>query len=174
MVKQNRKEYMKIWRSKNKDKVHLSNAKHYLKNKDHYRLRWKKYYEKNKENILKNQVLRQEEKRKTDYSYRLRKIISHSVWSALKEEKKHKKCSIWSKLPYTPQQLKEHLESLWEPWMNWDNYGIALSKKKTWNIDHIVPQSRFNFLIEDEMMECWKLENLRPLHSIENVIKKDK
>ena len=55
---------------------------------------------------------------------RLRKNISHSVGVALKTTNNTKNGGrTFDYLPYTLQQLKEHLESQFEPWMNWDNYG---------------------------------------------------
>jgi len=82
--------------------------------------------------------------------------------------------AIFKHLSYTAEQLKAHLESLWEPWMSWSNYGgRANNKKKTWHIDHIKPQSSFNFTsVEDgNFQKCWALENLRPLEKIANMKK---
>ena len=54
--------------------------------------------------------------------------------------------------------------------MNWDNWGKGEGK---WNIDHIKPDSSFNYTsVEDkEFQECWALENLQPLEARENLIK---
>lgn len=51
--------------------------------------------------------------------------------------------------------------------MNWSNYGNSIG---CWNIDHIKPDSSFSYMSVDdkEFQECWALENLRPLDSIEN------
>ena len=77
-------------------------------------------------------------------------------------------------LPYTAQQLREHLESLWEPWMNWDNYGGHMNdKRRTWHIDHVVPQCQYRFksLEDPDFLECWKLSNLRPMEKHANLKK---
>ena len=76
-------------------------------------------------------------------------------------------------LPYTAQELKAHIESLWEPWMNWDNHGKASKDRMTWQIDHIIPQSilPFDSFIHPNFQKCWALENLRPLESIANIRK---
>jgi hypothetical protein len=59
----------------------------------------------------------------------------------------------------------KHLESLWEPWMNWDNYGLY--KKDTfnygWDIDHIVPSS--TAITEEDIYKLNHYTNLRPLCS---------
>ena len=76
----------------------------------------------------------------------------------------------WAKLlPYSMDQLMRHLERQFLPGMGWHNMG-------TWEIDHIVPQSAFNFASPDDadFQACWALTNLRPLWSRENESKKDK
>ena len=79
-------------------------------------------------------------------------------------------------MPYTQQQLREHLEKQFEPWMNWDNHGRANSNKKTWQIDHVIPQSLLTYdsMEHPNFQKCWALENLRPLDAIENLKKSDK
>jgi len=54
--------------------------------------------------------------------------------------------------------------------MTWDNYG------NKWVIDHIIPQVKFiyNSLDHPNFLECWKMENLRPLCKNKNLIKSDK
>lgn len=74
------------------------------------------------------------------------------------------------------QELKAHLEKQFEPWMSWDNYGAASTDMKTWQIDHIVPQSKLSYtaMTDDNFQKCWALSNLRPLESFENIKKSNK
>jgi hypothetical protein len=83
---------------------------------------------------------------------------------------------ILKRLPYTADELRLHIESLWEPWMNWDNYGKFDKNKKTWQIDHIIPQSKlpFDFLDHKNFLKLWALENLQPLETIANIKKGNK
>lgn len=69
-------------------------------------------------------------------------------------------------LPFTLEGLMNHLESLFQPGMSWDNYG-------DWHIDHIKPESSFDYSsYEDlEFKECWCLSNLQPLWKIDNLKK---
>lgn len=84
--------------------------------------------------------------------------------------------STFQHLPYTLKELKTHIESLWEPWMNWENYGSYNKDYPTWQIDHIIPQSKLPFdKFEDEnFQKCWALSNLRPLDTIANIKKSNK
>ena len=74
--------------------------------------------------------------------------------------------------------MRNHLESLFEPWMSWDNHGVYDKKKWndndsktwTWQIDHIIPQSDLPYsnMIDENFKVCWSLDNLRPLNSKKN------
>ncbi len=84
-------------------------------------------------------------------------------------------------LGYTIKELKQHLESQFEPWMNWNNHGKYKcdtwndndSSTWTWQIDHIIPQCTLLYMsMEDKnFKKCWALNNLRPLSAKENIIK---
>ena len=73
-----------------------------------------------------------------------------------------------------------HLQSQFESWMNWDNYGKYNPKQWndddsstwTWQIDHIIPASTFTYSsTQDEGFHtCWSLSNLRPLSSKQNYL----
>lgn len=69
-------------------------------------------------------------------------------------------------LKYSPEDLRQHLESLFSIEMNWSNYG------KYWQIDHIIPVSLFK--PESPIDIVNSLENLRPLEKTTNNLKKNK
>lgn len=113
---------------------------------------------------------------------KLRKALSNAIYCALTRNKSTKNnLSILKFLPYSMQELKEHLEKQFELWMSWDNWGQYSLKNWndenistwTWQIDHIVPHIKFQYLSMNckEFLECWSLSNLRPLNSKENNIK---
>jgi hypothetical protein len=106
---------------------------------------------------------------------RLRQRTSIAINKALHKQGTSKGGgSVWSYLDYTPQQLKEHLEQRFEPWMTWDNYGGRTNDvERTWWIDHIIPQSHFKYtsMDSDEFKQCWSLNNLQPMEKIANVSK---
>lgn len=100
-----------------------------------------------------------------DPVYRLRVDIPTIIRRSIK--KKYYKDSIWNYLPYTPIQLKEHLEKQFEASMTWDNHGDY------WHIDHIIPQAAFQYDSENhpDFIKCWALNNLRPLKATDNMHK---
>lgn len=118
-----------------------------------------------KEKEKRNQ--RRKERRQTDFKFRLDQNIGSKICECLRGKKANRR---WEELVgYTLEDLIKHLESLFEPWMNWDNYG-------KWEIDHIKPKSSFYYeTAEDlEFKKCWGLENLRPLEKTVNNEKRDK
>lgn len=111
---------------------------------------------------------------RSDPIRRIKHRVSCSVRKAMSGQKQG---SVWNYLDYTPLQLKMHLESHWEPWMNWSNYGgLANCKKKTWWIDHTKPHSSFVYsnMEDSSFTECWSLSNLRPMEKIANISKGNK
>ena len=100
----------------------------------------------------------------------LRANIKSHINSALKKNNSSKMGeSALQYLPYTIEQLKEHLESQFKPGMNWDNRG-------EWHIDHIYPQSKlpYDSMSHPNFQKAWALENLQPLEASENISKGNK
>lgn len=109
-------------------------------------------------------------------------IYKNKIRSCMYAAIKHNTRSyIWKYLSYTLGELKQHLESQFEPWMTWNNYGRYNSKiwndddssTWTWNVDHIIPHANFIFTSVDDInfTECWSLDNLRPYSSKKNILK---
>jgi hypothetical protein len=153
------KEANKIWRKNNRDRERELKRQWRAKNKQ-------------KTNDEYNQRI------KNDISFRLREMVSKKVRNALKSRGASKdKKSVMDFLPYTIEELRTHLESLFEPWMTWENHGTHKKWDDNdpstwrWQIDHIIPQSDLPFTsMEDEnFKKAWALENLRPLSSKQNL-----
>ena len=60
-------------------------------------------------------------------------------------------------------ELKQHIEKLWLPWMNWNNYG-----RNGWVIDHIYPCHTFDIFNQTELKICFYYKNLQPLSFKDN------
>jgi hypothetical protein len=157
----------------NKEKIKQSNKKwrDKLENRD-YNRQWESIPENRKKRRQ-----REKERRRTEPCYKLRKTLSGAIAWGLKHSGGSKRgSSILSKLPYTMQELKQHLESLFESWMNWENHGSYDPNRRTWQIDHIKPHSIFHYTDMNcqEFKDCWSLSNLRPLESLANIKKGNK
>lgn len=115
---------------------------------------------------------RSRKRRKEDPAFKLRENVSRIVRHYLLKDGGIKSNPTWNTLPYTPQDLREHLENHpeWQDWMTWENYGNG---EGCWNVDHIIPQSKlpYDSLEHPNFLKCWSLSNLRPLCSIENISK---
>lgn len=106
---------------------------------------------------------RMKERYHKDPSFRLRQRVANSIRKAMKGATKTSR--TFDLLPYTPDELRAHLESLFVPGMTWENYGSA------WHIDHHCPQYLFDMTIKDQVLMCWDLTNLRPLWKHLNLAK---
>lgn len=62
-------------------------------------------------------------------------------------------------------EIREWIESNWQPEMSWSNYG------KLWVIDHIVPIRMFDLESPEDMKICWHYKNLMPLLKDDNLKK---
>lgn len=97
----------------------------------------------------------------------LKQIVSSRVRATIKKTGGQKGGKTFEALPYTPQELREHIENQFDEKMSWDNHGDY------WHIDHIIPQAALPYKsLEDEnFQKCWDLKNLRPLEAKENIRK---
>lgn len=104
---------------------------------------------------------------------RIYNSMKANINSRFKHRNLEKQEGVFRHLPYTIHELMEHLESQFEPWMNWDNHGLYSPHKKTWQIDHIKADASFNYksVQDDDFISSWALENLRPLESLTNILK---
>jgi hypothetical protein len=171
-------------KSKIYNKIHKNKIKEYsksyqqgFKRKEYIKL----YYQLHKKHLMEKQKKYENERYCKDPLYKLRKTISSSVRKSLKSNfcSKNRK-SFFKNVLYTLTDLKQHLESQFESWMTWDNYGKYNSKTWndndhstwTWQVDHIIPHSTFKYIsVEDEeFKKCWALSNLRPLSAKQNII----
>lgn len=159
--KKNKLNYNKKYYADNRNKV-LQSVKNYsLNNKDKIKTYHNNYYK----NL-----------RNTNINFKLKSSISASINFYINKNKK----STLKYLNYTIDQLRLHLESRFEFWMNWDNYGKYNPKvwddnnpmTWTWQIDHIKPHSMFKYISmeDEEFKQCWSLDNLRPYSSKKNFI----
>lgn len=172
---------IKSYENKRRDKKLKYRKEYYLNNKEKQIAYQKIHRQKDKKEIRERQKKYDQKRSKDDPAYKFRRNISTTIYIFLKRNmssKNGRSCSQF--LPFTFEELKQHLESQFEHWMTWDNHGKYNIKTWedndqttwTWQLDHIVPHSTFNYISMDcqEFKDCWSLSNLRPLSAKQNVI----
>ena len=122
--------------------------------------------------------LRAKRLRKESSNFVIRRSVSYFIWKTLKKYNSKKNKSCLKYLAYSIEELKVHLELLFEPWMKWENHGMYNKAcwndndvtTWTWQIDHIIPQSDlpYSSMTDENFKKCWSLLNLRPLNSKKN------
>lgn len=170
------------YKERNREKLSAYSREYYQNNTSQCKLYFKRYYQEHASEIkeaAKNHVYN---KRKADASFRVKESVSSRIFQALRGRKLG--APTFNHLGYSIDALKTHLESLFEPWMSWNNWGRYNvntwkdddSSTWTWQIDHIIPHSKFQYssMADSSFKECWSLANLRPLSSKENLSKGDK
>jgi hypothetical protein len=124
-------------------------------------IRWKQ------ENAIKRSMWRKEYRK--DPFHKISLMVSLRIRKSLHNGKHGRKLSvIFNDLGYTIQDLKRHLEGLFQDGMNWGNYGFD-----GWHIDHKIPIVHFGYksLDDDSFKKCWSLDNLQPLWKKDNLLK---
>jgi hypothetical protein len=189
------KEHKKTFYNNNSEKIKEKRKEYYINNKELEKENNKIY----KENHLESITLKQQEWRfnNKEYIKIYRKNNSLKVNQYLKNRRDSDSlykfsCNIRSLIRQTFigvnisknnrtqeilgcsfEEFKTHIESLWEPWMNWENYGLYNGELNYgWDIDHITPTSSAKS--EDDLLKLNHYNNLQPLCSKTNrYIKKD-
>jgi hypothetical protein len=106
-------------------------------------------------------------RRQSDINVRLANNLRNRIRDAVTI----KKGSAVADLGCSVEALKAHLESQFQPGMNWLNYGNGIGK---WNIDHIAPLSKFDLTDRNQFLIACNYKNLQPMWYIENIIKSAK
>ena len=162
-----------------KNKIDKRNKSYNLSHKDEIKKQRKQYYQANKQYIGEQKRKYNKRRRSVDPFFKIRNYVSKQIWCVLKKNNSNKnKLSITKFIDV--KKLFSHIESQFEPWMNWDNYGKYdlntwdenNSNTWTWQLDHIIPQSDLPYVSmeDDNFKKCWNLSNLRPYSSKLNVL----
>lgn len=184
--KKNNKEKVINWSNENKDKKHQhnknrDNKKYYSENKEKIKEYRKKYKDINPEKIKEwyfnskeQRNFRRNYRRNNDFLYKISYNIRNLVSKSFKRNGYSKNSKTKDILGCSYEELKIYLESKFESWMNWNNYGkYNRELNYGWDIDHIIPIS--SALTEVDILKLNHYTNLQPLCSkVNRDIKKDK
>ena len=159
----------KQWKEENKEYYHKQQKEYRQSNKEKINIKSKKWIKNNRERI--NQTARKldRKKKKTNTQYRLKKRLRVRLYSVLKSG-----CKVGSAvrdLGCSVEDLKIWLEQQFLPGMTWENYGNGEGK---WNIDHILPLSKFDLTDRKQLLKVCNWFNLRPMWAMENIKKSNK
>ena len=169
--------YEKEYRLENKDWIKERDALYRLNNPEKIK-QWRKD---NPDKVREHKRNTERNRKNKDPIFKLRKECSNMVRKMLKTQSSSKEGnSVNSFFPFTIEELKKHLEALFEPWMTWDNHGIYESKiwddnnptTWTWQLDHINPQSDYPYskMGSENFNIIWALSNLRPYSAKQNIL----
>ena len=168
-------------REQNKDRINYNSRQYYLKNKSKISVRIASYQSANADRIKekrrlylaknKNKILLQkseyDKKRKSvDQAYKLKVRLRNRLYHAIRCDAKSG--SAIKALGCTAQQACEHIESLFDEKMTWQNWGTY------WHLDHIFPLAKANLENRSEFLAVNNWRNLQPLAITLNIIKNDK
>lgn len=183
----------------NKEKIREYKTGHYKMNKEEISKYQKEYYQNNKEildkknkeylkinrdiiNHKRNQKNKENRielsekekiKRLNNPLYRLKCNIRVYIRGSIRYKGYKKTTKTENILGCSFSDFKLYLESKFEDWMTWDNYGMYNGEfNYGWDIDHIIPLSSAK--TEEDIIKLNHHENLQPLCSkVNRYIKRD-
>jgi hypothetical protein len=124
--------------------------KNQYQNNKEYRRNWERNYYKN------------------NINYKLASNLRCRINSILTKTRTYKNNKTLNYLGCNLNEYKNHLESMWGIDMDWSNHGIL------WEVDHIIPISKFDLSKEKNLYICFNFKNTQPLYKSYNRSKKDK
>jgi hypothetical protein len=156
---------LKEWKKANPDKT-----KEYNKNAE---IRYKLWVENNKERLKQYNANYRRNKKANNPLFKFKCNIQTLIYNSLINSKNKKNLRTHEILGCDIEFFKSYIESQFENWMTWDNYGLY--KKDTlnygWDIDHIKPTA--SATNEQDIITLNHYTNLRPLCShINRYVKK--
>lgn len=169
------KESSKLRNEKNKEKYSISKKNYYLNNKEVLSKKNKEWKEKNPERnkelkkiwYEKNKHKRAEQikkRKEQDPLFKLKTAISARIRSGIKSTGFCKKFKTKEILGCTYEEFKLYIESQFEPWMTWENYGKYNGElNHGWDLDHIVPLATAK--TEEDVIKLNHYKNFQPLCS---------
>ena len=168
-------DYWKLYSIDNKGELKKYYSEYYKENKEEIINNVKKYYEKNKEDVLLERKKYYKKNKNSDF-YKERSIKYYHIkklnfpyifaWrvvlkNALQRMNTKKTDRTINMLGYSATDLKNHMESLFQEGMNWNNWG-------EWHIHHKKFVSQFDKNTSPNIVNA--LDNLIPLWKEEHKI----
>ena len=158
------KDKVKEYNLRNKEKIYKKQKEWEKNNPNNNKERAKIWREKNPEKAKENRAKSIKKRKENDNLFRLKCNIKSMLAKTLSRKGYKKKSRSHEIIGCSFEEFKLYLESKFEPWMTWDNYGLYNGTPNYgWDIDHIIPQSSAN--TEEELLRLNHFSNLQPLCS---------
>lgn len=103
-----------------------------------------------------------EQKHRNDPEFKLRRNLRRRIHHVIKND--YKSDHTMALLGCNIEEFIKYIESLWQPGMSWDNYGL-----NGWHLDHIIPCRTFDLSDPEQQKKCFHYTNQRPLWWYENL-----
>ena len=163
----------KKYKENNRDRIREYNKIYRLENSEKCKSISKEYRKNNLEKIQDYQREYLNNRLKNDKLFKLSHYTKNMIRKSFKRNGYSKKSKTYEILGCSFEDFKIYLESKFQSWMNWNNYGLYNGELNYgWDIDHIIPLSSASS--EEELIKLNHFENLQPLCSkINRDIKKD-
>lgn len=136
-------DFLKQYRQKNKKRISLQQAE---------------WHQNNKEYVL--------NRRKSTPQLKISNALRVRLNLALKANQKQG--SAVEDLGCSVVELKNYLESKFQPGMTWDNWS-----RDGWHIDHVRPLASFDLTSREQLLKACHYTNLQPLWAKDNLSKGD-
>lgn len=108
-------------------------------------------------------------RRTSNAGFKLACVLRSRIRIALKCSVATKQAETEALLGCSILELKQHLESLFQAGMSWENHGAC-----GWHIDHKKPCAAFDLTDSKQQFECFHFSNLQPLWAEANLKKGSK
>lgn len=157
---------MKLWGEKNKERRKNYNREYNIINRD----KIKKHKNDNKDSFNR----KRRENRNSNILIRVKNNIRTSIYLSIRRGGYTKRTNTYKILGIDYNGFLRYIESKFENWMNWDNYGKYNGEHNHgWDFDHIIPVSSAS--TEEDLISLNHYTNFQPLCSkVNRDIKKDK
>lgn len=156
IILENRKEYYK----RNQDEIKKKSKSWRDNNKGKISEQKKEYNKNNRKRI--NLYLR--ERYKNDYFYAFRLKVKKIIQKNFRKMNCQKRTNSKDILGCDFENFKLYIESKFESWMNWSNYGLYNGEfNYGWDLDHIIPIS--SATSEEQVLNLNHFSNFQPLCS---------
>lgn len=177
-------EYGKAYREANAEKIReearrrywfdperhrLENRKSAKKNRAKNTAREREWRKKNKDKVRGYYLRHVKKKLREDDLFRLQQNVRTRMCAALAKASVSKSSRTLAIVGCTAAELRQHLQSKFQPGMTWENRG-----RHGWHIDHIIPLAKFDLTDPEQQAAAFHYTNLQPLWARDNLSKSDK